>query len=265
MGQDQKTKCVAIVSGGLDSITMLYDLLDKNYEIGMVLSFNYGQRHKKELRFAKMHARQLGIPHEVVDLSELTKLISNSALTAPLEHDGSDQDAFWSIDVPEGHYAEDSMKATVVPNRNMIMLSIAAAVAVNNKWDFIATGVHSGDHFVYPDCRPEFIAYAGYAIQSGNEGFANVTIVTPFLHCTKEDIAIRAFGLGVPIHLTWSCYKGGENHCGKCGTCVERLEAINLARETIEVGREDVAFRYDITDLTVYDDEEFWKTAKKEQ
>lgn len=269
---------VAIVSGGLDSTTLVYDMLDKGYTPHL-LSFNYGQRHAKELTFAKMTAQILGLKHDIVDLTGLTHLISNSALTSDHKHaEGND-----IIEVPEGHYAEDSMKATVVPNRNMIMLSIATGLAVNNHYRTVGIGVHAGDHFVYPDCRPEFIFSLGQAILRGNEGFHNFTtndevvefggmqfkgtalpIYAPFLHYSKATIAYRAIELSVPFHLTWSCYKGGEKHCGKCGTCVERLEAINHAQWQIS---KDVPewcdTPYKIEDQTEYENTDFWKTAKK--
>lgn len=281
---------VAIVSGGLDSTTLVYHMINIGYTPHLI-SFDYGQRHKKELKFAAFTAKNLNLKHDVVDLSGLTHLISNSALTSNIaanERDSAIDPTLYSMPVPEGHYAEESMKATVVPNRNMIMLSIAAAVAVNNKYRTIATGVHGGDHFIYPDCRPDFIFAAGQAILAGNEGFHNFTrdapnpyvrdenlirvgfgnfkmalpIYAPFLIGTKADIAFRALELEVPLHLTWSCYKGEERHCGKCGTCVERLEAIHraviLAHPDFDrAGVEAEVRRIDMTD---YADNEFWKT-----
>jgi len=261
---------VAIVSGGLDSTVLVYDMLDKGFTPHM-LSFNYGQRHKKELDFAKRTAARLGLRHDIVDLSGLTKLISNSALTSQtgLTVHGKNFEGGefrQNIEVPDGHYAEDNMKATVVPNRNMIMLSIAAGVAVNNSYKVIATGVHAGDHFIYPDCRPAFIKAVAEAVEYGNEGFAAwddngkySSMYTPFIHWSKADIAYRALELDVPLHETWSCYKGGDNHCGKCGTCVERLEAIDEAVTRWNDAHE--ATENVVEDFTVYEDTEFWKTA----
>lgn len=277
---------VAIVSGGLDSTTLVYDMLDKGYRPHL-LSFNYGQRHKKELQFAGFTARNIGLKHDIVDLTGLTHLISNSALTSDHKHaEGND-----IIEVPEGHYAEETMKATVVPNRNMIMLSIAAGLAVNNRYRTIGIGVHAGDHFVYPDCRPEFIFAAGQTILAGNKGFHNfftgsiedyrekagnelanaaiamgikqtaLPIYAPFMERTKANIAYRALELGVPLHLTWSCYKGGENHCGRCGTCVERLEAIADAQQVAM--ENELNHGRLIEDQTLYEDNEFWKTVTK--
>lgn len=253
------SKIIAIVSGGLDSTTLVYELLNEGHEVDMI-SFNYGQRHRKELVYARgiqSLFEKTGMRHDVVDLTGLTKLISNSSLT-------SDQA------VPEGHYAEDNMKQTVVPNRNMIMLAIAAGVAVNRNAEWIATGVHAGDHFIYPDCRPDFIAATNLAIAVGNNGFGAwqefdfattknaeevpTRVLVPFLFQSKADIAYRAMQLGVPLHLTWSCYKGGENHCGRCGTCVERLEAIHDAQQRF-YGETGTPY----PDHTIYDDVEFWK------
>jgi 7-cyano-7-deazaguanine synthase len=248
-----KKVAVAIVSGGLDSTTLVYHLLKEGYDVRMI-SFNYGQKHAKELVYARGISSLLELKHEIVDLRDLKHLISNSVLTS-------------TADVPEGHYAEDNMRQTVVPNRNLIMLSIAAGYAVNIGADVLATGVHAGDHFVYPDCRPRFIAAANAAIVVGNAGFGNIPeqpegtmptyfIEAPFLHETKTDIAYRALELGVPLHLTWSCYKGGINHCGRCGTCVERLEAIHDAQVTLLA--EGIAGP-EFMDHTFYDDDEFWK------
>jgi len=243
----------AIVSGGMDSIIMVYKLVAENKHPHL-LSFNYGQRHKKELDFALACAERLGLRWSLVDLSSITDLIGNSALTSkpkPWQAPGFEGDMFQdtpAIEVPEGHYAEDNMALTVVPNRNMMMLSIAAAVAVNYKYKYIATGVHAGDHAQYPDCRGDFIARTLGAIRSGNDGFIykGFQILTPFIDKTKNDIAQDALFLDVPLHLTWSCYKGGANHCGRCATCVERLEAVD-------------SVHCPGWDKTVYDDTDYWR------
>lgn len=253
---NRESDSVAIVSGGMDSVTLVYDMIDNGYRPHL-LAFNYGQRHGKELRYAGYAARRFGLMLDVVDLRSMTHLISRSALTSQPEHW---RDTAASIEVPEGHYAEDNMAITVVPNRNMIMLSIAAGVAVNNRYKYIATGIHAGDHFQYPDCRPEFIHNVFGTIKIANAGFERLEdMYAPFLYRTKADIAERAFELGVPFHLTWSCYKGGANHCGRCGTCVERLEAIDEAKQRMLA-------RYPETDTvwvdaTVYDDTEYWKVV----
>jgi 7-cyano-7-deazaguanine synthase len=242
-----KTKVIAVLSGGLDSTTMVYALLDQGYSVDCV-SFNYGQRHKKELDFAKSTAYDLDLQHDIVDLSSLGELLAGkSSLVTDV------------IPVPEGHYAEDTMKATVVPNRNMIMLSIAGGIGVARSALHVATGVHAGDHAVYPDCRPEFISTASMALYMGNKGFGaeqGISILAPFITTDKTQIAKTAILLGVPIERTWSCYKGGEKHCGRCGTCVERLESINLAvGQLLEEGNPlgDI-----FEDLTEYEDDEFW-------
>jgi 7-cyano-7-deazaguanine synthase len=250
---DKKYDAVAIFSGGLDSTSLVYDMI-QNMWTPLLVSFDYGQRHRKELTFARATAMKLGLKHEIVDLTGLTRLISNSALTST--HESANGPI---IGVPEGHYAEDNMKATVVPNRNMIMLSIAAGIAVNIGANAIGTGVHAGDHFIYPDCRPDFIEAASRTIEIGNEGFARFNaglnddaIYAPFLHASKLAIAGRAIQLGIPFEDTWSCYKGGTIHCGKCGTCVERIEAIEGAIEQSGAA---------IKDLTPYEDHEYWKGA----
>ena len=215
---DNDFKAVVVLSGGMDSVTALYKARADGYECHAI-SFNYGQRHKKELNFAQQICANLGISHQIVDLSNLTSLISNSALTG-------------DIAVPEGHYAADNMKLTVVPNRNMIMYSIAIGYAVNIKAKAIFVGVHAGDHFIYPDCRPQFIEALDVAAIIGNDGFADkrFRVIAPFLHVSKADIVGIGTKLQVPYELTWSCYKGGDKHCGKCGTCVERKEAFELAK-----------------------------------
>lgn len=228
---------VAIVSGGLDSITMVYDLLSRGAKV-RALSFNYGQRHSKELDAANAVLTDLGVWHEVISLTDFGYAISRSDSSLVNSH----------VEVPEGSYDEESMKTTVVPNRNMVMLSIACGVAIADKAQFVATAVHAGDHTIYPDCRPDFIGRFESAVRVGNEGFIHpdFEIRTPYLYKSKADIAKRAGQLKVPIERTWSCYKGGAYHCGRCGTCVERLEAIYIAG---------------IPDETVYLDRNYWEGA----
>lgn len=226
---------VAIVSGGMDSTVLLYYMVERG-RYPHVLSFNYGQRHRKELQFAQYHSDRLNLKQTTINLGEITPLISNSALTSQTRMvTGKElvegQGFHNHIEVPEGHYAEESMKATVVPNRNMMMLAIAGAVAVNNKAIELGIGVHGGDHFIYPDCRNEFIRLFETTLRVGNEGFLapGFQLFAPFLGQGKHDIATLGNGLNVDFNMTWSCYKGGEKHCGKCGTCVERIEAFQLA------------------------------------
>lgn len=206
-------KAVAIYSGGMDSTVLVYQLRSQGYDV-MALSVDYGQRHRKELDSASAICRITGISHEVADLRGITHLLKGSSLTDS------------KIDVPDGHYAEESMKATVVPNRNMIMLSVAIGYAISLGAQFVAYGAHAGDHIIYPDCRPEFAAAINTAALLAD--WHQVELLRPFIRLTKAEIAKRGAELNVPFELTWSCYKGGERHCGRCGTCVERAEAFNL-------------------------------------
>ena len=203
-------RAVLILSGGLDSTTLLYRLRANGFTV-QCLSFLYGQRHAKELECAKRICTDLGVEHRVVDLSAIQPLLAGSAL--------SDS----SVEVPEGHYAEESMKATVVPNRNMIMLSIAMAWAVSSKAEYVAYAAHGGDHAIYPDCRPAFVNVM--AIAGTLCDWHPVSLVVPYLHNSKADIVKDGLELGVPYQHTWTCYKGQEYPCGVCGSCTERLEA----------------------------------------
>lgn len=207
-------KAVLIASGGMDSATLAYHYKSLGYDLHLV-GFNYGQRHKKELDYLQKLANLLDAKCEVVDLSVLKKHLHGSSLTSD------------DVVVPDGHYAEETMRITVVPNRNLIMLSIASGIAVAEGADLVATGVHAGDHFIYPDCRPTFIEFARKAIQAGTEGHSveGFTLEAPFVSYTKAEIAHLGNQLGVPYEMTWSCYKGGDIHCGTCGTCYERQEA----------------------------------------
>lgn len=207
-------KATMIISGGMDSTTLAYFLRAQGYELSM-LSFNYGQRHSRELECAKKIAANLRAEHTIIDLQAIRPLIKGSSLTDE------------TVDTPHGHYAADNMKLTVVPNRNAIMLSIAWGIACVNGSELLAFGAHAGDHFIYPDCRPEFVSAMNIAMRSGTEGFRNdaLTIAAPFLDMTKTQIAEIGGELGVPYEDTYTCYEGKENHCGKCGACQERKEA----------------------------------------
>ncbi|MBC2879316.1 MULTISPECIES: 7-cyano-7-deazaguanine synthase QueC [Streptomyces] len=209
---------VVIASGGLDSTAVAYLLAAQGARVSL-LSFDYGQRHSRELECAAQIAQQLGAAHEVVDLVSVGRLLRGSALTDD------------SIEVPDGHYNDVSMQATVVPNRNAIMLSIAVGAAVSAQADAVAFGAHAGDHTIYPDCRPGFFACMAETVRLGNEGLLadDFELLAPFLQASKADIVQAAAGLGVPFGLTWSCYKGGRVHCGTCGTCCERREAFALS------------------------------------
>ena len=200
---------VIIVSGGMDSITLLYDHKD---EIALGISFDYGSNHNaREIPFAKMHCKRLGIKHITINLDFIHQYFKSSLL------DGAEA-------IPEGHYADDNMKSTVVPFRNGIMLSIAIGIAESNNLDQVFIANHGGDHTIYPDCRPEFINAIDAAATAGT--YNNVKVVAPYTKITKSDIARIGKKLGIDYTETWSCYKGGEVHCGKCGTCVERKEAL---------------------------------------
>ena len=195
-----------IVSGGMDSITLLYD------EIALGISFDYGSNHNaREIPFAKMHCERLGIKHITINLDFMHQYFKSSLL------DGAEA-------IPEGHYADDNMKSTVVPFRNGIMLAIAIGIAESNNLDQVFIANHGGDHTIYPDCRPEFINAIDAAATAGT--YNNVKVIAPYTKITKSDIARIGKRLGIDYAETWSCYKGGEVHCGKCGTCVERKEAL---------------------------------------
>ncbi len=203
---------VIVVSGGMDSITLLYD---KKEEIALAVTFDYGSKHNaREIAWAKVHCGRLGIRHIVIKLDFMQKYFTSSLL------EGGDE-------IPEGHYADENMKSTVVPFRNGIMLSVAAGIAESNGLKKILIANHGGDHTIYPDCRPEFIGAMDRAIANGT--YEDVRIDAPYTNITKADIAKIGKRLEIDYSETWSCYKGGERHCGKCGTCIERKEAMALA------------------------------------
>ena len=203
---------VIIVSGGMDSITLLYD---KKNEIALGISFNYGSNHNaKEIPFAEMHCRRLGIKHITINLDFMGQYFKSSLL----EGGGA---------IPEGNYADENMKSTVVPFRNGIMLSIAIGIAESNNLKKVLIANHGGDHTIYPDCRPEFIKAIDAAAYAGT--FVNAHVEAPYTHITKGDIARIGKRLGLDYAETWSCYKGADKHCGRCGTCIERKEALTEA------------------------------------
>lgn len=211
------TLAVSLISGGLDSITLAHQLKSEGYDL-FLLAVDYGQRHKKELEFARRCAQCLSARFETIDLSGVGRLLRGSSLTDDIE-------------VPEGHYAAANMAVTVVANRNAIMLAIAYGVAVAEQADVVAAGFHTGDHAIYPDCRPEFVRTFDAMERVATEGYARPTLrlYAPFVRVDKSDIVRIGTRLGVPFEDTWSCYKGLERHCGRCGTCVERKEAFALA------------------------------------
>lgn len=227
-----KKKVLVVCSGGLDSVTLAYQVAKEHQLIGL-LTFDYGQRHKKEIEFAALAAQRLGVAHRVLDIANIGALLASS-----LTDD--------RIAVPEGHYTADNMAATVVPNRNAIMLTIAFGLADNVGADAVGIAVHGGDHFIYPDCRPEFIAQFAkmQALALGKD--PAIELFAPYLTISKGDIAKQSVRYHVPVHETWSCYNGEAQHCGRCGTCVERLEAIAYASAE---------------DSTPYADQQFWQSA----
>jgi 7-cyano-7-deazaguanine synthase len=215
MGND---KAILILSGGMDSVTLLYDLVWQGWDVEAI-TFDYGQRHRREIDSARRICSIKRVKHTVVDLTSVTALLGGSSLTDP------------AVNTPHGHYAAENMKLTVVPNRNAIMLSIAIGAAVASGALAVATAVHAGDHFIYPDCRPEFVKAMRQVATVGNEGFIdpNFVMLTPYLNLTKTEIALLGDQYSVPYGETWTCYEGGEVHCGLCGACQERKEAFRDA------------------------------------
>lgn len=225
-------KTLVVCSGGLDSVTLAHQVAQEG-TLHSLVSFNYGQRHTKELDYAAACAQALTVPHDIIDISGVGKLLSGSALTD-------------DVDVPEGHYQEESMRVTVVPNRNAIMLTVAFGVAASRECDVVAIAVHGGDHFIYPDCRPDFISSFQTMQNHALEGVQPVALHAPFVHVDKTEIVRVGAKINVPFADTWSCYQGDDAHCGRCGTCVERREAFSLAG---------------VEDPTVYADPDFWREA----
>jgi 7-cyano-7-deazaguanine synthase len=211
-----KEKVVVIYSGGMDSYTVLNKVITQGYQ-PFALTFNYGQRHIKEVDVAKQVCDELKIEHKLVDISAMNQLLAGSSLTS-------------DIDVPEGHYEAQSMLSTVVPNRNMILLSLAIGYAVSIGAKKVFYGAHSGDHAIYPDCRPEFVEKMNQVSQIAN--YEAIEIISPYLHQSKIEILSDGIKMGLDYGKSWTCYNGREKACGKCGACQERLEAFNLNQQT---------------------------------
>lgn len=206
---------VAMVSGGLDSVTMAHYLKKVlNYDL-FIVAFDYGQKHRRELECSVDCATDLDAEWHLVDLRSITPLMNSSSLTND------------DLSIPEGHYTDLSMRSTVVPNRNAILLSIAYGIAIAQNAQVVAYSPHNGDAAIYPDCRPQFVDNIGSAFAMGTVGYApmGLKIVTPFIDKTKGQIVRYGLDIGVDYSRTWSCYVGGVRACGKCGTCIERLEA----------------------------------------
>lgn len=205
-------KVVIIYSGGMDSYTVLNRAIRDGYK-PYPLTFNYGQRHKKEIDVAAAVCQELGLEHKIVDITAINQLLQGSSLTS-------------DIDIPEGHYEQENMKSTVVPNRNMILLSLAIGYAVSIGASKVFYGAHSGDHAIYPDCRPEFVNKMNEVSQIAN--YEPVEIVSPYLKQSKIEILKDGLSMGLDYGKSWTCYNGREKACGRCGACQERLEAFRL-------------------------------------
>jgi 7-cyano-7-deazaguanine synthase len=227
-------EAVVLLSGGLDSSTLLHELLADGYDT-VALSVFYGQRHAWELKAADAIARAADVPQVKVDLG---------AALRPVFADSNSSQVGGQTSVPEGHYAEDNMAITVVPNRNLLLLAVAGAFAASRGAAVIAYAAHAGDHAQYPDCRPEFISSCAKTLHLAT----GVVLYAPFQALTKAEIVQRGNSLRVPFGLTWSCYTEGPIHCGRCGTCVERAEAFFLAQ---------------VPDPTEYIDSDYWKTVSR--
>ncbi len=213
---------VIVISGGMDSTTMLYEFQN---EIALAVTFDYGSlQNAREREFAILHCKRVGIKHLIIPLDFMHRHFKSSLLGSP-------------DDIPEGDYADENMKSTVVPFRNGIMLAIACGLAESNGLRRVMIANHAGDHAIYPDCRPGFVAAMSEAMRNGT--YEGVTVFAPYTNLSKTDIARRGAALGLDYTETYSCYKGGEHHCGKCGTCRERRAALHDAG---------------IEDGTIYDD-----------
>lgn len=214
---------VQILSGGMDSVTLLHFLIKRRRCRMKAISFDYGQKHSKELLFAKKNCDELKVEHHIVELPFMKTLFRSALLT------GGEA-------VPEGHYQAENMKLTVVPNRNMIMSAIAVGFGQSQKLDFLSLGVHAGDHEIYPDCRAEFIEALRKAVELSD--WQKFTVFAPFQRMTKKEILEIGFQLKPPVDYaqTWTCYKGEAKACGKCGACQERLEAFEAIGKTDSIG-----------------------------
>lgn len=208
-----KMKVILIFSGGLDSTTLLYDLLDQGHEI-FAITYYYGQKHLREIGCAKRICEKLNVDHKIVDISDLRDVMYSS-LTAK------------EAKIPEGHYEDENMKLTVVPNRNMCLISIAVSYAIGKQADYVYYGAHSGDHAIYHDCRPEFVEKMNEVIKICD--WRRVELKAPYLLLNKGDIVKKGIELDVDYSLTHTCYRGGDKACGKCSSCNERLEAFEKA------------------------------------
>ena len=203
------TKIIVVYSGGLDSFTLLNEAIRSGKDVSS-LSFDYGQKHNKELHFVEKFCAQESIDSKIVDVSSIKELFQGSSLTD-------------EIDIPKGHYEDDSMKSTVVPNRNMILISLALGYAVTKKAEEVWFGAHAGDHAIYPDCRPEFVEKMDAVARIAN--YSPIAVKAPYIAMSKTEILAIGLNMQLDYGLTWTCYEGKELACGSCGACHERLES----------------------------------------
>lgn len=213
-------KAVIILSGGADSSTLGYLLKSQGYNELICVTYNYGQKQVKELEFAKIIAEKLNAVHHIIDVTFMKKFLKGSGLTDD------------SIDVPHGAYTKENMSITVVPNRNTMLLSMAWSIACVEKADVLAYGAQCGDHYLYPDTRPDYFNAMNLALRLGTEDCRknNLELIAPLLHKSKAEVITLGHKLGVPFEDTWSCYEGGEVHCGKCGACQSRAGGFKEAK-----------------------------------
>ena len=203
------TKIIVVYSGGLDSFTLLNEAIRSGKDVS-ALSFDYGQKHNKELHFVENFCSQESIDSKIVDVSSIKELFQGSSLTD-------------EIDIPKGHYEDDSMKSTVVPNRNMILISLALGYAVTKEAEEVWFGAHAGDHAIYPDCRPEFVEKMDAVARIAN--YSPIAVKAPYIAMSKTEILAIGLNMQLDYGLTWTCYEGKELACGICGACHERLES----------------------------------------
>ena len=203
-------KITLIYSGGSDSFTLLHHALDQGIEVECI-TFSYGQKHIKEIEFAKENCKRLGLSHTLIDIGDPEIIFGSSSLIDE------------ATDIPHGSYKEESMKSTIVPNRNMIFISYAIAYSIAHDIDEVWYGAHAGDHFIYPDCRPEFLRSMNTAAELCDP--SKISVKAPFINLNKGEILKIGLDLNIDYSKTWTCYKGLEKACGKCGSCVERIEA----------------------------------------
>lgn len=208
---NQPSLSVAVLlSGGLDSTVALHWAL-RHHRVACALSFDYGSNHaQRELDCARRQAALAGVRHRVIDITTLSGHLSSALLS------GADA-------IPADAYAPGNMKQTVVPFRNGIFLSIAAGIAESDGCEGLVIAAHAGDHSIYPDCREEFMQAMASAIEAGT--YAGLQLLRPLIRAHKSDIVRQGADLGVDFSQTYSCYRGGERHCGRCATCRERQEA----------------------------------------